>query len=152
MPATVTLASATLTYRVDVGDWEITLSDVTNVQPGYRLYIDRELMKVQRLVSGSNRVQVKRGTDGTAAAIHSSSATVWIGQPQQFYDYDPVGSPLPEVLVSPWINVRDGRVFFAQGDVQPNGRTYRWWQNMTTVYDQGSLGIRTQVGSPSSST
>lgn len=148
MPATVTLATATLTYGVGVLDWEITLSSVTDAVRGYRLFVDRELMQVKQLITGSNRVRVKRGTDGTATAPHSSSALVYIGRSDQFYDYDPTGSPISEILVSPWINARDGRVFFSQGDVNAN----RWWQQAVYTYDVGPLGVRTQVSSPSVST
>ena len=151
MPASVTLATATLTYGVDPGAGEIVLSSVSGVVVGYRLWIDRELMKVKSLPGGT-RVKVFRGVDGTAAAPHSSSATVTIGRSDQFYSTDPLGAPAEVVEVSPYINVINGKVWFAQGDALPSGLANRWWQEVTTEYGVGALGVRTQESTPTSST
>ena len=152
MPATVTLATATLTYGVSPDAGEIQLSSVSGVDVGDRLWIDRELMKVNRVVDGTTRVKVNRGVDGTAASRHSSSAVVTIGRPDQFYTTDPVGSPASVIPVSPYINVLNGKVWYAQGDSLPEDNSYRWWQEVTQTYGIGPLGVRTQVASLSSST
>lgn len=152
MPATVTLATATLTYGVGPGDGELTLSSVTGIDSGYRLWIDRELMKVLQVVTGTLRVKVIRGYDGTVASQHSSSALVTIGRADQFYTVDPVGAPLSATPVAPYINVINGKVWYAQGDALPEGGTYRWWQEVTQTYGIGPLGVRTQVANLSSST
>lgn len=152
MPATVTLATATLTYGVGPDAGEVELSSVSGIDVGYRLWIDRELMKVKSIVTGTTRVKVIRGVDGTAATIHSSSSVVTIGRADQFYTSDPVGAPASVIAVSPYINALNGRIWYAQGDSLPDGLTYRWWQEVTQTYGIGPLGVRTQVASLSSST
>lgn len=151
MPAAVTLASTTLTYGVEKGTGEIVLSSVSDIVVGYRLWIDRELMKVKAL-SGGTRVQVFRGVDGTAASRHSSSAVVTIGRADQFYATDPMGAPGEVILVSPYINVINGKTWYAQGDSLPVGLTNRWWQEVTPTFGAGALGVRTFESTPSSST
>lgn len=152
MPASVTLSTATLTFGIGPGSDEITLSSVSGVNRGTCLWIDRELMRVVSLISGSNRVKVARGIGGSSASPHSSSATVTIGRADQFYSVDPVGSPDVVILVSPYINTVNGKVFLAQGDANSASENYRWWQEVTNTYGQGSLGIRTQESAPTSST
>ena len=142
MPATVTLATTTLTYGVNAGAGEVELSSVSGINPGYRLWIDRELMKVLSIVTGTTRVKVSRGVDGTAASAHSSTSTVTIGRGDQFYTTDPVGAPPAEILVSPYINVINGKTWYAQGDAEPSLGPVRWWQQPETTYSYGALGIR----------
>ena len=148
MPATVTLATATLTYGIDSLSDEVTLSDVSGVIPGYRLFIDRELFEA-KTVSGSV-VKVKRGLGGTAQVPHDSSADVYIGRSDWFYQQDPAGAPAPAIPVSPWINVQKGKVWFAQGDTSEG--SYRWWEEAVPVYGIGPLGVRTRSSSPTVST
>jgi len=150
MPATVTLATATLTYGIGAGDDEVTLSSVSDVVLGYCLWMDRELLKVNRLVDGTNRVKVTRGVGGTAGAPHSSSAPVTIGRPDWFYSSDPVGAPPDAVLVSPYINALNGKTFVAQGNV--GGSSARWWEESITTRGTGPLGVRTAEVAPSAST
>lgn len=151
MPATVTLATATLTNGIGPGTSEITLSDVSGVFPGYGLFIDSELFKVREKVAGTSRVVVSRGQGGTAAANHSSSATVYIGRQDQFYSTDPVGAPDVVIQVSPYINVTNGKIWYSQGDAGP-GQVARWWEPLITVRDVTSLGVRAEESSPTSST
>lgn len=153
MPATVTLANTTLTFGVDSGASILTLTSTAGIFSKSVLWIDRELLKVQRLVDGSTtQVVVSRGQDGTAGAPHGSSSIVWIALPEQLFDVDPFGAPNGDFPVSPWINVHNGAMWVAQGDAQPNGQTYRWWQRMTTTYGNGPLGVRTSSVDPSVST
>jgi hypothetical protein len=114
------------------------------------LFIDGELLKVVSL-GVDPWVTVVRGVGGCAARHHDLGETVYLGRGDQFYDSDPIGSPIAEILVSPYINVVNGSIWFAQGDPQPKGSN-RWWQKQTTVYDVGALGVRTAVLTPTSST
>ena len=148
----VTLSTTTLTNGIGPRDQEFRLASYSGILPGYRLFIDKELCSVTNIRSDGNGVKVGRGVGGTAAASHSSSSVVTIGTPDNFYESDPVGAPPESVLVSPYINVRNGKIYYAQGDSQPTGKTYRWWQDVTNTYGAGSLGIRTQTSDPSSST
>ena len=149
MPSTVTLATATLTFGVGSGDNEFTLSSTSGIVPGYCLWVDKELAQVKE-VKSSTKVRVNRGIGGSCACPHSSSATVTIGRPDQFYKVDPSGRPGETFPVSPYINSVSGRVWLAQGDAIANSN--RWWQEVTNTYGIGPLGIRYQESSPASST
>lgn len=148
MPATVTLATTTLTDAIGVLARQVRLSSTAGIIPDLRLWIDRELMRVVSL-GIDPWVHVIRGVDGTATAAHSSSSPVTIGRADQFYQQDPVGMPPAAIAVSPWINTQNGNVWFAQGDAQGSSR---WWQLQTTSYDVGAFGVRTAVLNPTSST
>lgn len=150
MGATVTLSTTTLTYGINPGDDSLVLGSVTGISRDSRLWIDRELLAVISVDSSSNRVKAKRGSDGTTAARHSSSALVTIGSPTQFYSSDPLGAPEAAIPVSPYINVLNGKVWLAQGDA--SDLSYRWWQEVTSSYGIGPLGIRTSSSDPTSST
>ena len=154
MPATVTLSTTTLTFQVEPLDTEVTLASVSGVLPGMRLFVDKELMAVDALISGTSRVKVRRGVDGTPATRHYSSATVTLGNADQFYFQDPVGVPASAFPVSPYINAQNGKIFYAQGDVaQFHGQSVnRWWQEVTTTYGTGALGVRYTEANPTSST
>ena len=152
MASTVTLATTTLTNRVDAKDNELVLASYSGIYPGLRLFIDKELMNVESVRPDSRGVRVRRGHGGTAAVPHSSSAVVTIGTADQFYMTDPVGAPGESTPVAPYINVLNGKVFYAQGDAQPTGLTFRWWQEVTTTYSTGPFGVRVSESSPSSST
>ena len=152
MPATVTLSTTTLLAPLDEHEGVVTLASVSGLFPGYRLYVDRELMSVLRVGVGT-QVHVNRGVDGTKGAIHVSGSTVTIGQAHQFYGKDPVGSPPEAIPVSPWINVVNGKFWYAQGDPTPaGGNVARWWQERTATYGTGPLGVRTVTYNPTSST
>lgn len=141
MPAATTLSTTTLVYYIDSNAHEVKLTSGTGITPGLYLWIDRELLKVMSLPDSNNIVSVKRGIEGTAPSRHMSSALVTIGRPDQFYSHDPYGSPPPVVLVSPYINILNGKVWLAQGDPNPDFATARWWQEVTNTYPFGSLGI-----------
>ena len=55
------------------------------------LYIDRELFQVISVNTTAKTVVVLRGQGGSQAAAHASGATVIIGPPSAFLDYDPEG-------------------------------------------------------------
>lgn len=151
MPATVTLTTTTLAETLDAVSDRVKLASTTGVLPGVRLYVDGELMTVRSL-GVSPWVLVLRGQGSTRTQPHASELTVYVGQGNQFYEKDPVGRPPEAVEVSPWINLRNGNVWFAQGDVDPVGRADRWWQIQRTTYDQGPLGVRIKTPDPLSST
>ena len=119
MPATVTLPTTTLGVGVLDKDTLVSLASTSGVFAGIRLFIDGELMKVVSL-DVDPWVRVIRGVDGTSAAPHPSTATVYIGRGDQFYQNDPVGRPPAAIPVSPYINVINGSVWFAQGDTTPS--------------------------------
>jgi len=149
MSATVTLSTTTLGSQAKAGESEIKVASTTGLVPGVRLFVDRELMSVVGLLVDP-WVKVLRGVDGTAASVHSTGATVTIGDADQFYASDPTGSP-PEVIpVSPYINVTTGDFWFAQGDELPVGETNRWWQKQATTRTTGFLGVRTTTQDPAS--
>jgi hypothetical protein len=151
MPARVNLSTTTLDRTVTARDSLIRLASTSGVLPGKFLYFDGELCKVVAL-DVDQWVKVLRGQDGSRTIDHPSSVTVYIGDGGQFYQTDPVGRPPETFEVSPWINVQNGTVWFAQGDNDPVGLADRWWQVQRTTYDQGPLGIRVKTPDPVSST
>ena len=151
MPATTTLSSTTLQASVGRSDRQVLVASTSGLAAGVRLWVDSELMSVVGLGVG-NWVYVRRGVDGTAGAHHDSSATITIGRADQFYDHDPVGAPPEAIPVSPYINVINGTVWYAQGDAEPAGFTQRWWQKQAVTYGTGALGVRTTTLEPTSST
>lgn len=161
MPATVTLSTTTLSAPADAHQSIVNLTSTSGVTPGLRLYVDGEVMTVLTLLT-SPMVKVIRGVDGTRGAAHPTSTTVYIAEAHQLYSKDPVGAPPDAILVSPWINVIDRRVWLAQGDtvasnlpigeLPASNQTVRWWQLQTTDYGVGSLGVRTTTLDPTSST
>lgn len=151
MPARVTLATTTLEQTLDAKSSLVKLTSASGVRVGLCLFLDGELTKVIAL-DVSPWVRVLRGQDGSKAIPHSSGVAVYIGEGSQFYQYDPVGRPPETFEISPWINVQNGNVWFAQGDNDPVGLADRWWQLQTTAYDQGPLGIRVKTFNPTAST
>ena len=153
MPATVTLATATLQAEVNVSDGQIVVDSTSGLTASNTnsvfLFCEGELMEVVSL--GVNPVvNVLRGVQGTGARYHEPGATIYVGRGDQFYSEDPVGSPKEVIPVSPWINVVNGSIWFAQGDAIPG--QYRWWQQQATVYDVGPVGVRTFTLAPTAST
>jgi len=151
MPATVTLATTTLAEGVDDHTNRVKLTATAGVLSGLRLYLDGELATVLRL-DVDPWVIVTRGVDGSNAMSHAAGATVYIGRADQFYASPPEGRPPAAVLVSPYIDIVAGKVYFAQGDASPTASAPRWWQQQTAVYSVGALGVRTTTLDPTSST
>lgn len=149
MPATVTLNSTTLSEAIGAADGSVKLASVSDVFPGYFLYVDGELMRVISVGIGTN-VNVTRGVGGTGGVPHVSGLTVYIGQGHQFYHRDPVGRPNLAIPVSPYINLANGSVWFARGDATDSGN--RWWQEQTVTREVGALGVVTTSLDPTSST
>lgn len=144
MAATYTLSTTTLTFGVGVSDDRVTVASTANITPGQCLYLDQECMSVLAIPSSTVAV-VKRGRFGTASSPHSSSATVYIANPDQLYETNPMGAPLSAVLVQPWINILTGGIWYPYGDEVPDGQTARWWQLQSVTYGVGSLGVRTMT-------
>jgi hypothetical protein len=166
MSATFTLPVSNLLYAVGANATSIVLSTsaytvngvgtVTSlstaplIQVGYGLFLDQELVKVTGIMSDpvGLRYQVLRGQGGSQAMSHSSTIPVFIGSMDKFYSHDPKGRPQNVVLVSPWINTTNGKIWEQQGDAYP-GAPNRWWQEVTNTYGIGPLGVRTVTSSPS---
>ena len=146
--ATVTLATTSLSSPALIDDQTVAVSSTTNIVPGQCLWADRELMKVVSLgiVSGINKnLKVKRGFGGTHTQNHAAGQNVTIGFPNQFYTYDPKGSPRQEVIVSPHINVLTGDMWVVMGDDGPPQSANRWWAKQSVWQGIGSLGERTET-------
>ncbi len=89
---------------------------------GQCLYVDHELMQITAI--SSTRVTVIRGTGGTGAGLHQTSAVVFTGACGNFKAADPVasaglGGSFPSLKacttatmgVRPWINVLSGNIW-----------------------------------------
>ena len=151
MPATVTLSTTTLTESVGASVQQIKVASTSGLTPGLRLFIGGELMEVVSL-GIDTWVNVLRGRDGTPGAAHDSGMTIYIGRADQFYAFDPVGSPPSAIAVSPYINVTTGTIWFARGDTLPGVQAKRWWQKQTVTYSSGALGVRLETLDPTAST
>ena len=149
MPATVTLSSTVLELGADPLAPSIKPLSTDSILPGCVLFVAGELMRFIAYQPGG-WIKVHRGVGGTASIKHSSQETIWIGRPDQMYDNDPVGRPADAIEVSPHINVKSGKVWFAQGD--PEGPGMRWWSEQSTTREAGALGVIQKSQSPSSST
>ena len=151
MAATTTLSTTTLQSNLGATDAQIKVGSTSGLTAGTRLWVDRELMSVVSL-GIDPWVNVLRGVDGTAAAPHNSSSTITIGRADQFYAVDPTGRPNDAILVSPYINILNGNVWYARGDNLPPGEGERFWQLQTTTYGTGGLGQVTTTLDPTVST
>lgn len=151
MPATVTLRSTTLADGVDDKSTRIKVGSTTGMVRGLRLYVDKELMAVQRL-DIDPWVIVTRGVDGTPSLAHAAASPMFVGRADQFYMGPPEGKPQPAIAVSPYIDVVSGFIYFAQGDVIQGTTGNRWWQIQTQSFGVGPLGVRTVTLDPTSST
>lgn len=145
--ATVSLTTTTFTATVEPGDTKVILASATGITPstalpqgGTHLYVDRELMLVERFTGIGNEAVVRRGLDGTAISRHATNATVWIGRGDQFYNTTPMGLPPAVLLVYPYIDVRTGVIWVAQGDESGVGNAGRIWAPMTITLSTDALG------------
>lgn len=157
MAGTTELTTTSLVASCTAGDARVQLAStagltVNNLTNLY-LFIDQELLGfVLLLPEGNGWVRVTRGADGTFGAAHGSSAIVTIGRADQFYEFNPRGVPPSPPLVSPWINVRNGTIWYAQGDATGPGVDLRYWLNVTTTYNAGPFGVPTVTTAPTAST
>ena len=151
MPATVTLSTTTLSAAVGASDKEIKVDSTSGMLPGLQLYVEGELMQIISL-GIDPWVNVSRGRAGTLGLEHDSGSTIYIGRADQFYSQDPQGAPPSAILVSPYINVRNGSIWFAQGDASPDPQVRRWWQKQSATHSIGPLGVRITEYEPTSST
>lgn len=99
---------------VDSVTLQINVADLTKVNVGDMLYVDREAMLVLRK---DVAVTVARG-QRTQSATHQSGATVYAGKPDKFYTNDPASASLctsANVAVTPWINITNGNQWTCSG-------------------------------------
>lgn len=150
MPATVTLTSTTMAAAVDRSNGRIKVTSTSGMTPGVRLYVNGELMTVIRL-EPDPWVSVIRGVDGSRASAHPAGDVVYIGRADQFYSQPPQGRPDAAIEVSPYIDVINGVVYFAQGDTTPSATADRWWAAQTNTRTLQPLGVRTSTLDPTSS-
>lgn len=108
--AQTTVTSTTTSAAVTATQKTVTVASATNVTVGQYLFIDRELMQVNAVVSTVATVQ--RGIAGTVARAHASGAVVWAGAPSNFYQSDVWGTcTSTSELYLPHINPQSGNVF-----------------------------------------
>lgn len=146
--AVATNSLATTTFAsgpVEQADSLLTLTSTADVKPGYGLFVERELMVVDRLGPLTGQVVVRRGCGGSAATAHATNAAIYIGRMDQFYQSDPVGLPPAQLPVYPYINVVNGKIWIAQGDEAASDLQGRVWAEVTTAMTTGALGIRQMV-------
>lgn len=150
MPATVTLSTTRLLTELKASESLVRVASTSGLIPDTHLFIDGELMRVVGPDVASSGVYVQRGVGGTAASNHDPGATAYIGTADQFFATDPVGSPPETILVSPWINVLSGAIWYAQGSAANNEP--RWWQKQAVVPEVGPLGVQRFTYEPTEST
>ena len=143
--ATATLASTTFLTKVGLDDTVVYPVSLSGITPGICLYVDLELMVVERLTGIASGVLVRRGIEGTQTRRHAINVAVYIGRGDQFYVTDPSGVPSAESVVSPHINILTGAVWVMTGDDVGPGRDARIWQRVTTAPVAGALGVRNIV-------
>lgn len=146
--ATVSLNTTSFAVTVEPSDQIITFADTTNLSSTNAtqlcVYVDNELIRLVRPTTGSQWA-VRRGIGGTAASRHATNVVVWIGRADQFYDTDPIGLPLNEIAVYPYINVLNGSIWVPEGDETASGLQARIWSKVTRSIDPGALGINQLV-------
>jgi len=135
------LASTTLAMPLTAMDRQVQLASTTGILVDQLLVIDGEAMRV-RVTPKTSTVYVLRGQQGTQAVTHTNGATVYSGNPTQFYTVNPRGVPVSDPPANPWINLTTGAIWFAVGDqVGPNAGD-RVWQPQTSTPTIASLGVR----------
>lgn len=119
------LITTTLSRALNATDAQLYLTSGSSVTTGTVLFFDGEAVRVTQAVT-TTCFAVQRGSFGTAAAMHASGSTVYVGTPDQFYAGDPTGEPnqSPNAAVTtPWINVTNNRVWTVSGTAWVLGST-----------------------------
>jgi hypothetical protein len=113
--------------------------------------IDGEGMRAQQAINSLGIVYVTRGISGQATA-HGAGTPVLIGSANRFYGVDPYGLPAGVPINNPWVNLKDRRVWRAQGDQAGPGSlaVAHTWQLQVVTTLVGSLGVRQLVVTPNS--
>lgn len=143
------LHSTTLAVAISATDRTVPLvssaaqsGGIPAVARGDILFIGTEGMTVIGFGTDGVTPRVMRGT-GTTAHSHPIGSQVYSGPAWMFKNADPGGIPQGTPTVNPWINLRNGTVWIAQGDEAGPNVGARYWQLQTTSRSLGSLGIRT---------
>ncbi len=137
------LNQTTLTALAGADGRAPVLASDAGIAVGDLLVIDREALAVV----GISPLRVMRGAAGTAAVSHVAGVAVYSGVPSRFQSVDPSGSP-PADVVTPWINLRTGAVWIAQGSTVGPGVTARTWQLQVITRSIGALGVVTVTTTP----
>lgn len=108
--------STTLSNAIaDTSGTTVVVASATNVDAGGLLYVDREALDVVS-VSGTT-VRVKRGSEGTRAALHPASSPVWVAAKAQKTSVFKSGQPYfgtctrANEAFLPQINVTTGQIW-----------------------------------------
>lgn len=152
------LNSATLAFPVSSGSQDnLRLSSVANISKGDLIAIVgpdglvKEAVSVKAMpIAGTDFVRVTRGVAGTRATSHQMGCTVYTGTPSYFESRDPHGIPQGFPRANPWINLKNGNVWFAIGDSVGTNVGGKYWQLQTPNYQRGALGINTPFELPPS--
>lgn len=93
LAAQTTVNSTTTTAAIsDTKSQIIPLTSVTNYTVNDLMVIDAEFMQVNAIDTVGLTATVRRGVQGSSAALHVSGAVVWNGPPRRFYTNSPVGA------------------------------------------------------------
>lgn len=136
------LTETTLAASVTSAQTQIPLASVSGINVGDVLFFDGEAVCIQSFVAAGNPAIVTRGYGGTTASSHLAGSLVIAGRPHHFKTHDPKGIPLDFPYTNPWVNIRDNRVWRAQGDQVGPGVLMRYWTPITLTQAIGALGVR----------
>lgn len=129
--AQVVSTSTTLSANVTATQTELPVTANTGYVAGAFLYIDAEQMLI-RSISGTTRVTVQRGVNGTAARAHDNAERVILALTADHFHTNPpdYGQDCTrgegQAAYSPWIDVRANLLW-----VCPQGLTA--WRATTTA-------------------
>lgn len=152
------LNSSTLAAGVESGSLgSIRLASIANIAKGDLIAVVgtdgnvKEAMFVKATpITGTDFVRVTRGVAGTAATSHQIGLTVYTGSSAVFESKDPHGIPLAPPRMNPWINLKNGNVWFAEGESVGPDTGARYWQLLTPTYATGTFGIPSITLAPTS--
>jgi len=145
---TTTTLSAAISSTSSTGVVLASASNVTaTVSVQTTLYVDTEAMDVVTNSVNGTYMQVTRGTHGTKAELHASGATVYVGRPNLYQNYDVAGTCTASsglAYVLPWINLSDGKRFecYSDGNWFNSGIGSQWTAAHATAssFCTGNLG------------
>lgn len=136
------LTETTLAAPVTSSATLVPLTSATGINVGDVMFFDGEAVSVGGFTPTNSHAIVTRGYGGTTAQTHPSGAIVFAGKGHHFKTHDPRGVPLDFPYSNPWVNIRDNRVWRAQGDQVGPGVAGRYWQLVTLTRSIGDLGVQ----------
>lgn len=113
--STVSVSAQNFVYLTSTAGIQSLLSGVGGAVKAV-LFVDREQMAIESLNTITSQVIVLRGYNGTLVSAHNSGATVYLGTPDQFFQFDPIGGCVLNLTkVTPWINILTGSQWTCTG-------------------------------------